>query len=187
MDRREALKRLAVLTGGTLSATTIAAVMGGCSAQNGDFSPQTLSSNQNSLVIELTERIIPETDTPGAAKAKVNEFIDHMLTNWNTKAEKEHFLEGLDTVESLSNDTYNSNFLTLSKENQIEVMERLEEEAFKQRGKNNQKPFFLMLKEFTIVGYYTSEIGASQELNSDLIPGYYDACIPYSKVGKAWS
>lgn len=190
MNRREALKQLALLTGGALSLSTMAGVMGGCKASSGDFSPQTLTADQNVLVTQLSERIIPATDTPGAAAAKVNQFIDHMLTNWNTEKEKNHFLEGLGHVDELSKKKHNNRFVNLDKSSQIDVMETLEQEAADNpdpKPGSPLDPFFDMLKEFTVVGYYTSEIGATQELNSDLVPGYYDGCMPYSEVGRAWS
>jgi len=189
MNRREALKRMALLTGGALSMSTVAGIMGGCNTSPSDnFTPQTLTSDQNELVTMLSERIIPATDTPGAKAAKVNQFIDHMLTDWNTDAEKKHFLQGLAHVNELSNNSYDDNFVNLGKDDQITVLKKLEQEA-KDNPMNNSdlKPFFDMMKEFTVVGYYTSEIGASKELKSNIVPGYYDGCIPYSDVGRAWS
>lgn len=193
MNRREALKRLALLSGGALSLTTVAGIMGGCSAEtNGGagFAPQTLSQAQNELVTQFSERIIPATDTPGAKAAGVNQFIDHMLTNWNTEEERKHFLEGLGRVDELSNQKFDDVFTELGEADQITIMEELEQEALNNPDPNpdtDLKPFFSMIKEFTVVGYYTSEIGASQELVSDIVPGYYDACMPYSEVGRAWS
>lgn len=193
MDRREAIKQLAFLSGGALSLTTVAGIMGGCSAENGSadsFTPQTLSDAQNELVTVFSERIIPATDTPGAKATNVNEFIDHMLTNWNTEQEKEHFLQGLDHVEELSNNEFGNNFVELEVDDQVSLMEQLEQEAMDNPNPvpdSDLKPFFAMIKEFTIVGYYTSEIGASKELKSNIVPGSYDACMPYSEVGRAWS
>lgn len=191
MDRREAIKQLAVLTGGALSFSTVAGIMGGCTTSNsGDFSPQTLSEDQNQLVIDLSERIIPATETPGAKGAKVNEFIDHMLTDWNYEEERDYFLEGLDHVDEVSNKQYDQNFVDLDRTSQISVIETLQQEA---RDNPNPKPdadlkpFFDMMKEYTVVGYYTSEIGATEELQLDIVPGYYDGCVPYSKIGTAWA
>jgi hypothetical protein len=189
MNRREALKRLALLSGGALSLTTVAGIMGGCSAEtNGGagFTPQTLSQAQNELVTQFSERIIPATDTPGAKAAGVNQFIDHMLTNWNTEEERKHFLEGLDRVDELSNQKFDDVFAELREADQIAIIEELEQEA-QSNSDTDLKPIFSMMKEFTVVGYYTSEVGASQELVSDIVPGYYDACMPYSEVGRAWS
>lgn len=193
MDRREAIKQLAFLSGGALSLSTVAGIMGGCTADrdNGSsFSPQTLTDAQNELVTQFSEQIIPATDTPGAKAAKVNEYIDHMLTNWNTEKEKEHFLTGLDRVDKLGNDQFNNNFIDLSEADQITLMEELEQEAKDDPNPvadSDLKPFFAMMKEYTVVGYYTSEIGASEELKPNIVPGRYDACIPYSEVGRAWS
>jgi hypothetical protein len=187
MNRREALKQLAFLTGGALSFSTVAGFMAGCTAEAGsDFSPQILSSAQNDLVIELSERIIPATDTPGAKAAGVNRYVDHMLQSWNTKEEKKHFLEGLDYVDELSNKRHNQNFVDLDKESQVDVMELLEQEALdiaNSESNTGLKPFFSLMKEFTIVGYYTSEIGFTQELNATVMPGYYKACISYPESG----
>lgn len=193
MDRREALKQLALLSGGALSLSTVAGIMGGCTADSGNgssFSPQTLSDEQNTLVTELSERIIPATDTPGAKAAKVNEYIDHMLTNWNTDQEKEHFLDGLDKVDELGNNRFNGNFVDIGESDQIALLNELEQQAMENPSPvpdSDLKPFFSMMKEYTVVGYYTSEIGASQELISNIVPGTYNACMPYSEVGRAWS
>lgn len=190
MDRREALKRLALLTGGALSFSTVAGFMGGCRATNTDYSPQTLSATQDQLVAELAEQIIPSTDTPGAKAAKVNQYIDHMLTNWNTDEEKEHFLEGLDHVDELSNNRYDRDFLELGEEDKIAVMEDLEQEALDNpnpKPNTGLKPFFAMMKEYTVVGYYTSEIGATQELNYTPVPGRYNGCMAYDEAGRAWA
>lgn len=191
MDRREALKRLALLTGGALSFSTVAGFMGGCRATDtADYSPQTLSATQDKLVAELAEQIIPATDTPGAKAAKVNQYVDHMLTNWNTEKEKEHFLEGLDHVNEISNKEHDEDFLDLNEENKIAVMEIMEQEALNNPNpepNTGLQPFFAMIKEYTIVGYYTSEIGATQELNYTPVPGQYNGCMAYDEAGRAWA
>lgn len=190
MNRREAIKQLAFLTGGALSMSTVAGIMGGCTSKSGSAGIKTLSKQQNEMVTVISELIIPETDTPGAKAAMVNQFIDKMLTDWHTEKERDHFLAGLEHVDEVSNSNFSKNFLDLEESRQVEVLEQLQEEA-----KNNPnpvsdtelRPFWDMVKELTIVGYYTSEIGASQELEANIIPGYYEACMPYSEVGKAWS
>ncbi len=188
MNRRDALKRIALLSGGALSMSTITAVMSGCSSGPEGYTPRTLSSHQNELVTVISERIIPETDTPGAKGANVNQFIDKMLTDWNYENERNHFLSGLDSVDETSQEMHGSAFLDLSEEQQVSVLETKEQEA-----KDNPlpdtdlKPFFAMMKEYTLVGYYTSEIGATEELEWNHVAGRYDGCYPYNEVGKAWS
>lgn len=191
MNRREALKRLAFLTGGALSLSTASAVMGGCKIITGDsFSPQTLTPGQNEMVTVISELIIPETDTPGAAEAGVNQFVDKMLTDWNTKEERDHFLKGLEGVNKVSDNDYGKKFLELHSQQQVELLKKLEEMARADKnGANNTEmnPFFTQMKEYTLVGYYTSEIGASVELKYNHVAGYYEGCIPYSDVGRCWT
>lgn len=187
MNRREALKRLALLSGGALSLTTVSGILGGCRGTGGSTSLQTLSQEQFELVARMADLIIPPTDTPGAEAAGVQNFVDHMLTNWNTEEEKEHFLEGLEHVDEVSEDNFDSGFLNLDEQQQTEVLNLLQQEANETSTSGDLKPFFKMMKEFTIVGYYTSEIGADEELQAAIVPGYYDACVPYSDIGTAWS
>ena len=163
--------------------------MGGCAPGGDSYAPRTLSAKQDEMVTVISELIIPETDTPGAKAAGVNRFIDKMLTDWNTEEEREHFLSGLDSVDDTSNELHGNAFLDLNQQQQIEVLEQKEEEA---NGENPMpdteiKPFFDMMKEFTLVGYYTSEIGATEELVWNHVAGRWDGCYPYSEVGRAWS
>lgn len=187
MNRREALKRIALLSGGALSLSTVSGILGGCRAGGGAYSTQTLTSDQYDLVARIADLIIPPTDTPGAKAAGVQEYVDHMLTDWNTEEEKNHFLDGLDHVDEVSRDSFDSGFMELEESQQVEILKQLENEAKEDNSDSDLDPFFRMMKEFTIVGYYTSEIGADQELQAGIVPGYYDACAPYSEIGKAWS
>ncbi|MFO7314796.1 gluconate 2-dehydrogenase subunit 3 family protein, partial [Rhodothermus marinus] len=124
MDRREALKRLALLTGGALSMSTIAGVLGGCRAGSAPgYRPQTLSSDQHELVATIAELIIPETDTPGARAAGVPEFIDRMLTDWMYAAEREHFLQELDRVDALAQERFGRPFVRASEEQQVQLLQ----------------------------------------------------------------
>jgi gluconate 2-dehydrogenase gamma chain len=48
-------------------------------------------------------------------------------------------------------------------------------------------PFFRTMKELTIVGYYTSEVGATVELRHEAVPGRHEGCIPFTEIGRAWA
>lgn len=225
MNRREALRRLAFMTGGTLSASTVAGILSGCRAEKPGaegWMPQTLSNEQFELVGDIAEHIIPTTDTPGAHAAEVPAFIDKMLTQWMTEAEKEHFLSGLDQVNEVAQASYGSAFLDLPEPERIEVLRQLEaraeateddvvtvelerawpSDAFattqdlteQDLGPSQPdtiavrlRPFFAHVKELTIVGYYTSEVGAAKELQYKHVPGRYDGCAPLDEIGRTWA
>src|SRR5258708_32561143 len=81
MQRREALKLL--LAGGVLPAVP-ADLLGFFRDAHpaSGYTLRTLNPHQNATVVAMIDQIIPETDTPGAKAARVNEFIDVTLTEW---------------------------------------------------------------------------------------------------------
>jgi len=96
MDRREAIKRTALLMGGVVSASAIAGVLNGCAAKPSiDWKPVFLSKDQANIVSEIAEIIIPKTDTPGAKETGVPAFIDLMLKEVYAKEDQDRFLAGL--------------------------------------------------------------------------------------------
>src|SRR5687768_7699397 len=97
MKRRDALSRVALLMGGTLSAPTMLAFLEGCKSANETSQGITFpfSAEQKSLVAEVAEIIIPKTDTPGAKDAKVGEFIEMMLKDCYAAKDQESFATGL--------------------------------------------------------------------------------------------
>ncbi|MCY4000470.1 MAG: gluconate 2-dehydrogenase subunit 3 family protein [Bacteroidetes bacterium] len=190
MDRRTALQRIAMLMGGTLSASTIAGVLGGCSAGDDGvvFRARTLTDGKDELVATLCEVIIPETDTPGARGARVHEFIDNMLTDWYDQDEVDDFLNGLADVEQRVDGYGGKSFIHLTPQQQIQLLTDMETEAesWHDSGESSATPFFITIKSMTLIGYYTSEIGATQELRINPM-GIYRADIPYSEINRAWA
>src|SRR5438309_9511159 len=103
IDRREALRRAALLLGGALSASTVAGVLAGCEARrtpNGAWAPRALSSDQLELVATIAEHILPETDTPGARTVGVHRFIDAMLGEGYAGEDRARFFAGLADVDA---------------------------------------------------------------------------------------
>ena len=198
MDRREAVKRISALLGIAVSGPTMAGILSGCQATPGAL--RTLTGQQHELLAVMSEHIIPATDTPGAIEAGVADYIDAMLTDFYSDEQKNTFLEGLTAVEKSAEESYGSSFMKCSKEQQFELLDGLdraafpdlesmsdeEKAAFEERRQEEGRPFIIRLKELTISGYYTSEIGATQELHlNPMTP--YRGDIPFSEVGKAWA
>lgn len=189
INRREALKRVSLIMGGALSSSAIAGVLQGCSAKKElDWKPQFLSEEQAATVSEVAERILPKTDTPGAKDAGVPEFIDLMLKDIYTEEEKQQFLAGLEQLEKDSESEYGDSFAELQPEQQDELLRKLAAQATEQRNTGSEeRPFFSMIKELTMLGFFTSEVGATQFLQYVAVPGSYDGCVPLEEVGKAWA
>lgn len=190
INRRQALRRVGALLGGALSAPTVAGVLSGCQRVSGpNWAPETLSSEQNEMIVRMSDIIIPETDTPGAKAANVNRFIDAMLTGSYLPKDRDRFLSGLDDANARCRDEYGNAFVDCTDEEQVALVGELDDETFGPDADVDREnpPFFRMMKELVIYGYYTSEIGATQELKTNLVPGYYDGDVPYEKIGRAWA
>jgi hypothetical protein len=155
------------------------------------YKVRTLTPHLNETVIAMTEQIIPATDTPGAQGARVNEFIDIILTEWATPEERAHFIEGLENIDKQSQKLFGKNFVDASPDQQLVQLRAIDDVTLAGRvarahhGNHVEPPdqqlkgdFWEVFKRITVHGYYTSEIGFSQELKLQIIPGAQHGCQP---------
>lgn len=169
--RREVLERAALLLGGAVSSPLVAA-LAGCArapalAQQGEAAFRSLDARQAAFVGAIAEAIIPETDTPGATAARVDRFIDRMLTDWYPPADRAFFLRGLQELERRCLDTCGTPFAGLDAQQRLAFVDRLDAEAVQiRRAGVTPLPVFAMIKELVVVGYYTSTVGMSAELGT---------------------
>jgi gluconate 2-dehydrogenase gamma chain len=196
MNRREALRRTAMLMGGALSAPAIVGVLNGCTAKPGiDWKPEFLSQEQGSIVSRLAEILIPATDTPGAKEVGVPGFIDKMLKDVYSKEEQQSFLDGLKSFNDRAAGELGDPFQELEADDQLSYVERVHKEDVEKYASSRYsrppapKPFLLTVKELTLLGYFTSEVGATQVLQYSAVPGAYNGCVPLSEAGngRTWA
>lgn len=189
LSRREAIYRVGLLMGGTISAPALS-ILSGCQTQVKESVEGGLfSANQENIIAEISQLIIPTTDTPGAKEAEVPEFVQVMIADCYPEEDQKRFVSGLDDIDQEAKDTYGNSFLELDESQQVELLTRIEKEAREKRQQdpNYTPPALLMLKELTLIGYFTSEIGATQALRYDPVPGRYDACTTMEPGQKAWA
>lgn len=185
MNRREALSRAAILLGGAISAPTIAALMSGCKADTKATAGGTsyLSAEQEALLNELCDLILPKTSTPSATEAGVPTFVHTVMQDCTAQAERDAFVAGLQQL-----DTDAKGFAKLSVEEKQAFLKKLDADARAAGDKATPtQAAWRKLKELTVVGYFTSEIGASEVLEYVPVPGRWEACIPLAEGQKAWA
>lgn len=192
-NRRAALKSMGLLAGAALSASCQRAL-----ESDADLTaPPTngsLSEAQLETIALLTELIIPETDTPGAVAAGVPAFVHQIVVDWYTPAERQVFLDGLGELEAVAMQHGSVSFTELDPERQARVLSELEPPgegagsatAAMPPGASGDLPFYLKLKELTVLGYYTSELAASTELDYQPVPGRYDGDARFEDTGRQW-
>jgi hypothetical protein len=146
------------------------------------------------LITELAETIIPQTDTPGAKAAGAGSFIIKMVRDCTPVQSQNNFLTGLNDVESYTSDAFGRSFIQCSQNERDQTLKHFEEAGAPLPGiigkvekKIAGESFFILLKRYTVLGYCTSEIGATQGLAYDYIPGRYVANIPLGPRQKAWA
>ena len=181
IGRREALRRAAILLGGALSAPAIAGILAGCDSRS--VGGGALAAEDLELVATIAEHIIPETDTPGARAAEVHVFIDKMLAEHYPDAERERVLAGLAEIDATARRGCGRSFIRCSADEQRTILTHIDGEAFADRARPH---WFRTIKELTVLGYYTSEVGATQELKHVAVPGRFDPCVPFEQIGRTW-
>lgn len=166
MNRREAIKRTAIMLGAAVSSSTIAGCLGEDRSQLG-AKPKFLSEGQFNIVSAAADMLLPKTDTPGALDVAVPQLIDVLYGKYMPEEEKGTFSTGLTALEA-------SGFSDKSPEEQTNELVTL--------GKANSK-FVSQLRGAIITGYFTSEEVCKNVTNYDPIPGGYVGCVPVSETG----
>jgi hypothetical protein len=213
LNRREAIRRVSALLGGAafvggdalLAAIAKAAPLAGTP---GDF-----SAEQIALLDEIAETILPATKTPGAKAAKTGLFMAVMVTDCYSPAQQKVFREGMLKLEEATKKAHQVSFMAATPEQRLAVLNVLDQEqkqVMDARTAANRKRlglsplpgapaaapvaditapahYFRMMKELTLLGYFTSEVGCSKVLHYVEAPGRFDPCIPYNSGDAAWA
>lgn len=179
------------MLGSVLSAPTLSAVLRGCQAAPAVTTARkaTFTPAQHDMVAAAAERIIPTTDTPGAIDAGVPDFIDLMMGEWYPEADKAAFLAGVQAADDFCRTEHGARFAACDPEQQNAVLAALEEEhrvTPEGTAPSARAAFYATLRELTLLGYYTSEIGATQELQVNPM-GQWDGDVPFAEVGRSYS
>lgn len=183
MNRRDALKSVVLMMGGTMIGAT--AILTGCAPEHQikdlNFTPEDLA-----FLDEIGETIIPTTDTPGAKATKIGEFMQMMVKDCYDADQQKAFIDGLNTLRSGFKTEKGSDFVQASQEDRLTYLNAMHEK-FRASGEERQPIVINMLRDLTVLGYFTSEIGATQALRYEEVPGRYEGCIDYKKGDKAWA
>jgi gluconate 2-dehydrogenase gamma chain len=174
ISRREAIRRAALLAGVALSPALVTFVGGAQSAAAKTY----LTPTQAAVAGAAADRILPRTDTPGAADVGVPAFLDRFYGEFMSDEERQLFVAGLDAIEAAAKAAHGAPYATLAIAQQDAVLRAV---ATSQQDQNPSS--FGLLRSTTLLGYFSSEQVAKNVLNYDPVPGRYDGCIPLDQVG----
>jgi len=206
MNRRDAIGRVALIMGGAVIGADF--FLSGCKPKGAAGVDDLFTPENTGYLNEIADTILPTTSSPGAKAANVGGFMAVMVRDCYTPADQKTFLEGTTKLNDAAKTKFGSAFMSLNPQQRTDLLVALDKEqkdyttkrnkdlgddAMKHKGDANYKApeipnhYFRMMKELTLLGYFTSEIGATKALRYVAIPGRYDGCIPYKKGDKAWA
>jgi hypothetical protein len=198
MDRRTVIKNLALIIGG-------AALLPSCLHHDGSSYVQLkhiqINADQQKLITDIAETIIPKTNTPGAKDLNLHLFVLKMLDDCYTKKDQQAFLAGLAQFNDMVNHQYNKSFSDLDVKDRENVLTTLEkstrpakdpQKAIKpvsEAGKSIETPkkkppvpplnlFYGAIKQQTIFGYTNSQYFMTKLVVYELAPGRYNVHVP---------
>ncbi len=196
MKRRDALKSTAMIFGYAITGSTVTSLMQSCG--RGDeltWTPQVLNSEQAKVLSALVDRILPRTATPGALDVGTDEFIDQILASAFPDKIQKGFAAGLDNFNTDAKAMQGKDFIKLDDDQKDMVIRDFEEKSGPLPGalwaynfaEGNEFPFYRMMKELALLGYFHSEKIGKEVLAYNPIPGPFKGCIDYGDVGKVWT
>lgn len=187
MNRREAIERVAWLLGGTVIGTEF--FISGC--KSSETTMDNLSDQENvAYMDEIAETILPRTKTPGAKDAKVGQFMAVMVRDCYTPDDQKIFIDGLKKINDATDKKYSVKFMQADVKQRTQILAAFdaEQKAYtEKKKKEDPNHFYRMIKELTLLGYFTSEPGCTQALRYLPVPGKFDGNYPYKKGDKAWA
>ncbi len=187
IQRRELLRRVAWMLGGAVSAPAALAILQGCSAKDAAvsataFKPVFLTGpSQMDVVAEIAEIIIPKTSTSGATDAGVPAFIDSVLAAVYPQDAQQRFTAGLGEF-SAAAQASGTPFLEQQPAQRVAFVKQALEKALE--GERNPKPFILMARELTLLGFFSSRVGITENMEYVAVPTVFHGCVPLSQMKK---
>jgi hypothetical protein len=186
ISRREAVWRIAILMGGAMVGSQ-AILSGQAIADKGPSAGFT--DADRALLDEIGETIVPATEIPGAKAAGIGAFMAMMVTDCYNDGQHAAFVEGLRKINDASRARFGTTFMDSTPAQRTELCNALDAEQReydKTKAKDYPNHYFRMMKELTVLGYFSSQIGCTQAVKYVEVPGAFHGDYPYKKGDRAW-
>lgn len=196
MERREALKNVALWGGTAIVGTSLLSLLQSCQQQPKlNWKPTFFNENQAEFISSLVDTLLPKTQTPGALDMKVDIFIDAVANQLFDEAGQKSMIDGIEKFDTNCREMFGKRFVELDSKEKAEILKAAEANSGKFNGQvwgtavGTQQPvgFYRSVKSLAIWAYFSSKEIGTTFLNYDPIPGDYKGCIPLSEIGNTWS
>lgn len=196
MNRRNALRKTALLAGSAVAVPTLFSLLQSCKEQNRlEWTPVFLGEDQARFISAFVDTLLPRTDTPGALDVKTDIFLDLVFAKTYDAKAQENVVAEINKFNEECKKSHGKVFADLKEEDRMAVFKNMEAVSPKFNPKvwgtavGEQKPvgFYRSLKSMTLWSYFSSEEIGTKHLNYDPVPGEYRGCVPLSEIGNTWS
>jgi hypothetical protein len=187
MNRRDAITRVGLILGGTVIGAEF--FISGCKSTSKKVN-ELFDEDNVAFLNEVGETILPATSSPGAKAADVGNFMAVMVQDCYKPADQKIFIKGISDLDEASKKKFGKKFMEADANQRTELLTALdiEQKAYtKTKKPEDPNHYFRMMKELTLLGFFTSKPGATQALRYIAVPGKYDGNFPYKKGDKAWA
>ena len=185
INRREAVRRIALLMGGAMVGSQF--ILSGQTVPGKTAAPFT--DADRALLDEVGETIIPETTIPGAKAVGIGAFMAMMVNDTYGDADHAVFQAGLSKINDASNAKFGKTFLACTPvertalANELNALDRAQRDK---KTRDDSARYFGMMRDLTVLGYFSSEIGCTKAVRYIEVPGAYHGDVPYKKGDPAW-
>jgi len=193
MHRREALKNVAFLLGGAISASTMGVLFESFTLPENEKNFVSYSVQDEKIFAEFADIIVPTTKSSGGAKAAgLGKFIPMMMQDCYPKEMQSSFAKGFKELQDKSMKDFKKSYATLTVAERTKLMIDLRALSLAQKETKSEENkdlvyFFTTARDLTLLGYYSSEIGCTKAREYVLIPGRYDGNVPLKPGQKSWA
>lgn len=190
MNRRDAISRVGLIVGGTVVGAEV--FLSGCaSGQAGSGSALNFDASAVALLDEIGETILPTTaKSPGAKAARIGEFMKSIVTDCYSEEDQKAFVTAAPMIEAAAKEEHGKSFMELTADERHQLILSIDQQATEYnstRESGSPQHGFALVKQLTLWGYFTSEVGSKEALRYNPVPGKQEACIDYVPGEGAWA
>lgn len=181
MNRRDLLSLIAAATG-----TALIGARGADAYVETTAGKNIFGAEDAAFLNDVAEVILPATDTPGARDADVGGFMTVFVSDCYTRSQQDAFREGMEALRAWAEDAYGKPFGELADPEKTALIEDIARIARDESAKADAPHWFTPIHQLTLFGFFTSEVGATEVLRYEAVPGEYIGDLDYDG-GPAWA
>ena len=169
MNRRKALKTLAIVSGGAI---TLPQWMISCGVSDSTVHQTSFSVAEQKILASVTDTIIPAGDSIGALSVGVDKFLQKLIDDCYQKDVRDNVKIQLKKLDDSANATHKNSFANCTQKERETLLLK-----FSASVNKSEKDFFDLVKSETIRGFNTSQKIMTEYLGYKVVSGHYYGCV----------